>query len=167
MQSGTFTVDQTITDFDGNTATIKIASNTTTVVLESGDVKGAFQSGEILTDGSTNASISSIETGANTSASITLTGNTFLTGSNTSLELGFSVANTITLNENTVVRTGSKVVVTANNHGISPGEYIVLKGATDDFSEFNDTFIVEDVTQNTLSLPHQMQYLQHQLVILV
>jgi len=149
--TGTFSVDQTITDFDGNTATIKIASNTTSVVLESADVKGTFQSGEILTDGSTNASISTIETGANTSASLTLTGNTFLTGSNTSLELGFTVANTITLDENTVVRTGSKVVVTANNHGVSPGEYIVLKGATDDFSEFNDTFIVQDVTQNTLS----------------
>ena len=148
--TGTFSVDQTITDFDGNTATIKIASNTTSVLLESGDVKGTFQSGEILTDGSTNASISTIET-ANTSASLTLTGNTFLTGSNTSLELGFTVANTITLDENTVVRTGSKVVVTANNHGVSPGEYIVLKGATDDFSEFNDTFIVQDVTQNTLS----------------
>jgi len=148
--TGTFSVDQTITDFDGNTATIKIASNTTSVLLESGDVKGTFQSGEILTDGSTNASISTIET-ANTSASLTLTGNTFLTGSNTSLELGFTVANTITLNENTVIRTGSKVVVTANNHGVSPGEYIVLKGATDDFSEFNDTFIVQDVTQNTLS----------------
>ena len=100
--TGTFSVDQTITDFDGNTAIIKIASNTTSVVLESGDVKGTFQSGEILTDGSTNASISTIET-ANTSASLTLTGNTFLTGSNTSLELGFTVANTITLNENTVI----------------------------------------------------------------
>ena len=32
--TGTFSVDQTITDFDGNTATIKIASNTTSVLLE-------------------------------------------------------------------------------------------------------------------------------------
>ena len=63
---GTFAVSETITDFGGDTSTVKTASNTTTVVLESGDVKGTFQSGEILTDGSTNASISSIET-ANTS----------------------------------------------------------------------------------------------------
>ena len=147
---GTFAVSETITDFEGDTSTVKTASNTTTVVLESGDVKGTFQSGEILTDGSTNASISSIET-ANTSASLTLTGSSFITGSNTSLDLGFAVANTITLDENTVSRSGSIVTVTANNHGISPGEYIVLKGADDAFGEFNDTFIVDDVSQNTLT----------------
>ena len=147
---GTFAVSETITDFEGDTSTVKTASNTTTVVLESGDVKGTFQSGEILTDGSTNASISSIET-ANTSASLTLTGSSFVTGSNTSLDLGFAVANTITLDENTVSRSGSIVTVTANNHGISPGEYIVLKGADDAFGEFNDTFIVDDVSQNTLT----------------
>ena len=148
--SGSFSVSETITDFDGSIATVKSASNTTTVFLESGDVKGTFQSGEILTDGSTNASISSIET-ANTSASLTLTGSSFATGSNTSLDLGFAVANTITLDENTVVRNGSIVTVTANNHGVAPGEYIVLKGADDAFGEFNDTFSVEDVTQNTLT----------------
>ena len=147
---GTFAVSETITDFEGDTSTVKTASNTTTVVLESGDVKGTFQSGEILTDGSTNASISSIET-ANTSASLTLTGSSFVTGSNTSLDLGFAVANTITLDENTVSRSGSIVTVTANNHGISPGEYIVLKGADDAFGEFNDTFTVDDVSQNTLT----------------
>ena len=148
---GTFTESENLLDFDDNSATVKTQANTTTVVIESNDVKGTFQTGEILTDGSTNATISTVETGANTTASITLTGNTFITGSNTDVTLGFSTANTITLDENTVVRTDSKVVVTANNHGVSPGEYIVLKGATDDFSEFNDTFIVQDVTQNTLS----------------
>ena len=149
--TGTFSVDQTITDFDGNTATVKVASNTTTLLIETSDTKGTFTVGETLTDLSTNATIQTVETVSNTEINITLTGSTFLTGSNTSLDLGFTTANTITLDENTVTRTGSKVVVTANNHGVSPGEYIVLKGATDDFSEFNDTFIVQDVTQNTLS----------------
>ena len=149
--TGTFSVDQTITDFDGNTATVKVASNTTTLLVETSDAKGTFTVGETLTDLSTNATIQTVETVSNTEINITLTGSTFLTGSNTSLNLGFTTANTITLDENTVTRTGSKVVVTANNHGVSPGEYIVLKGATDDFSEFNDTFIVQDVTQNTLS----------------
>ena len=149
--TGTFSVDQTITDFDGNTATVKVASNTTTLLIETSDAKGTFTIGETLTDLSTNATIQTVETVSNTEINITLTGSTFLTGSNTSLDLGFTTANTITLDENTVTRTGSKVVVTANNHGVSPGEYIVLKGATDDFSEFNDTFIVQDVTQNTLS----------------
>ena len=149
--TGTFSVDQTITDFDGNTATVKVASNTTTLLIETSDAKGTFTVGETLTDLSTNATIQTVETVSNTEINITLTGSTFLTGSNTSLDLGFTTANTITLDENTVTRTGSKVVVTANNHGVSPGEYIVLKGATDDFSEFNDTFIVQDVTQNTLS----------------
>ena len=74
-----------------------------------------------------------------------------MTGSNTDVTLGFSSANTITLDENKVIRTGSKVVVTANDHGVSSGDFIVLKGQTDDFSEFNDTFIVDDVTQNTLT----------------
>ena len=149
--SGTFTESESIVDFDNNSATVKSASNTTTVILESNDVKGTFQVGEVLSDGTTNAVISSVTSGANTTASITLTGNTFLTGSNTDVTLGFFSANTITLDGNTVIRTDSKVVVTANNHGVSPGEYIVLKGATDDFSEFNDTFIVDDVTQNTLT----------------
>ena len=104
--SGTFTESESIVDFDNNSATVKSASNTTTVILESNDVKGTFQVGEVLSDGTTNAVISSVETGANTTASITLTGNTFLTGSNTDVILGFSSANTITLDENTVIRTG-------------------------------------------------------------
>ena len=149
--SGTFSVDETITDFDGSTATIKTASNTTTLLIETSDAKGTFTVGETLTDLSTNATIQTVETVSNTEINITLTGSTFLTGSNTSLDLGFTTANTITLDENTVVRTGSKVVVTANDHGVSSGDYIVLKGATDDFSEFNDTFVIDDVTQNTLT----------------
>ena len=149
--SGTFSASETITDFDGSTATVKTASNTTTLLVETSDTKGTFTVGETLTDLSTNATIQTVETVSNTEINITLTGSTFVTGSNTSLDLGFTVANTITLDENTVVRTGSKVVVTANNHGVTPGEYIVLKGANDAFGEFNDTFSVEDVTQNTLS----------------
>ena len=91
--TGTFSESESLTDFDNNSATIKTQANTTTVVLESGDIKGTFESGEIISDGLTNATISSIET-ANTSASITLTGNTFITGSNADVTLGFSKANT-------------------------------------------------------------------------
>lgn len=149
--SGTFSASETMTDFDGLTATVKTVSNTTTLLIETSDTKGTFTVGETLTDLSTNATIQTVETVSNTEINITLTGSTFITGSNTSLDLGFTVANTITLDENTVVRTGSKVVVTANNHGVTPGEYIVLKGADEVFGEFNDTFSVEDVTQNTLS----------------
>ncbi len=36
-------------------------------------------------------------------------------------------------------------------HGISPGERISLKGADTEYSEFNDTFIVEDTTSNTFT----------------
>ena len=149
--TGTFSASETINDFDGISSTVKSASNTTSVLIEASDTKGTFTVGETLTDLTSNSTIEKVESISNTEVNITLTGSTFLTGSNTSLELGFSVANTITLDENTVVRTGSKVVVTANSHGISPGEYIVLKGATDDFSEFNDTFSIDDVTQNTLT----------------
>lgn len=149
--SGSFSVSETITDFDGSISTVKSASNTTTLLIETSDTKGTFTVGETLTDLSTNATIQTIETVSNTEINITLTGSTFLTGSNTSLDLGFTVANTITLDENTVVRNGSIVTVTANNHGVTPGEFIVLKGANDAFGEFNNTFSVEDVTQNTLT----------------
>ena len=149
--SGTFSTSETITDFDDLTATVKTASNTTSVLIETSDTKGTFTIGEILTDLTSNSTIEKVESISNTEINITLTGSTFLTGSNTSLDLGFSVANTITLDENTIVRTGSKVVVTANDHGVSSGDYVVLKGATDDFSEFNDTFSIDDVTQNTLT----------------
>ena len=149
--TGTFSSSETIKDFDGTTSTVKSASNTTSVLIEASDTKGTFTVGETLTDLTSNSTIEKVESISNTEINITLTGSTFLTGSNTSLDLGFTVANTITLDENTVVRTGSKVVVTTNSHGISPGDYVVLKGATDDFSEFNDTFSVDDVTQNTLT----------------
>ena len=148
---GSFTSNEVIIDFDGNSGTIKNSSNTTTVILESFDSKGTFSVGETITDLSSNVTIQSIETVSNTEVNITVTGSTFLTGSNTDVSLGFGIANTLTLEENTVKRTGNLVSVTANNHGIKPGEYVVLKGADETFGEFNDTFIVEDVTQNTLT----------------
>tara|TARA_Y100000004_G_scaffold191795_1_gene251237 strand:- start:618 stop:4199 length:3582 start_codon:yes stop_codon:yes gene_type:complete len=149
--SGTFAVSETITDFEGDTSTVKSSSNTTTVILETSDSKGTFVVGETITDLSTNATIGTVETVSNTETNITVTGSTFLTGSNTDISLGFDISETLTLDENTVSRNGTTVSVTANNHGVTPGEYIVLKGADDAFGEFNDTFIVEDVSQNTLS----------------
>jgi len=149
--SGTFTASETLTDFEGETATIKTYSNTSTVLLESTDSKGTFTVGEILSDSTTNATISSIESASNTSINIKLTGNTFLTGSNTDVTLGFSTSNTISLDTGAVSRSGSTVTVIANNHGIGSGERVVLKGAVAEFGEFNDTFIIQGVTANTLS----------------
>ena len=83
---------------------------------------------------------------------LTLTGSTFLTGSNTDISLGFPISNTISLDTDAVKRSGSIVTIqTANAHGINPGERIALKGADTEFSEFNDTFIVEDITSNSLT----------------
>ncbi|MDP7368678.1 MAG: hypothetical protein QGH83_15625, partial [Candidatus Pacebacteria bacterium] len=146
--TGSFTSGETITDFDKNEATVKTSSNTTTVYIETSDNKGTFTVGEILSDATTSATIESTQTVSNAEVAITLTGSTF---SNANLELGFSTANVITLDTDSVSRTDSLVSVIANNHGIAPGEYIVFKGADDAHSEFNDTFIVEDITQNTFT----------------
>ena len=148
--AGTFSESESLTDFDNNSGTIKTQANTTTVVLESGDVKGTFVSGEIVTDGLTNATVSSIQTISNTSSSITLTGNTFTTGGSTDVTLGFTKSSTISLDTDAVVRNENTVTITASNHGINAGERIALKGANDAFSEFNDTFIVTDSSDDTL-----------------
>ena len=148
--SGTFTVNETLTDFEGETATIKTYSNTSTVLLESTDAKGTFTVGETLSDSTTNATISSIET-SNTSVNIKLTGSSFLTGSNTDVVLGFSTSNTISLDTGAVSRSGDTVTVIANNHGIGAGERVILRGADAEFGEFNDTFIVQDAAANTLT----------------
>ena len=139
--SGTFTVSETLTDFEGETATIKTYSNTSTVLLETTDSKGTFTIGETLSDSITNATVSSIESVSNTSINITLTGNTFLTGSNTDINLGFSSSNTISLDTGTVSRSGSTVTVIANSHGIGAGERVALKGADAEFGEFNELLL--------------------------
>ena len=120
-------------------------------MLESTDSKGTFTVGETLSDSTTNATISSIESISNTSVNIKLTGNTFLTGSNTDTILGFSTSNTISLDTGAVSRSGSTVTVIANSHGIESGERVALKGADAEFGEFNDTFIVQDAVANTLT----------------
>ena len=148
--SGTFAASETLTDFEGETATIKTYSNTSTVLLESTDAKGTFTIGETLSDSTTNAIISSIES-SNTSVNIKLTGNTFLTGSNTDVTLGFSTSNTLSLDTGAVTRSGDTVTVIANNHGIEAGERVILRGADAEFGEFNDTFIVQDAAANTLT----------------
>ena len=148
---GTFATSETISDYDLNTATIKTYANTTTVFLEGRDSKGTFVADELVSDLSTNATISTITTLSDTEKNLTLTGNTFITGSNTDITLGFVTSNTIALDTGAVSRSGGTVTVIANSHGISPGERIALKGADTEYSEFNDTFIVEDTTSNTFT----------------
>ncbi|RZD46249.1 MAG: hypothetical protein CXT78_04460 [Thaumarchaeota archaeon] len=148
---GTFATSETISDFDLNTATIKTYVNTSSVFLEGRDSKGTFVVDELISDLSTNATISTVATLSDTEKNLTLTGSTFITGSNTDMILGFDTSNTISLDTDTVSRTGGTVTVVANNHGINPGERIALKGADTTYSEFNDTFVVEDTTANTLT----------------
>jgi len=149
--SGTFAASEILTDFEGETATIKTYTNTASVLLESTDLKGTFIAGETLSDSTTNATISSIESTSGSLVNMKLTGNTFLTGSNTDVTLGFSTSNTISLDTGAVTRSGDTVTVIANSHGIGAGERVVLKGADAAFGEFNNTFIVQDVAANTLT----------------
>ena len=149
---GTFSASETLLDFANNTSTIKSSANTSTVLLETFDTEGTFSVGELLTDRATNAAIFSTDVGSNTEVNITLTGSTFDTGSNTDITLGFPLSNTITLDSNSISRTGTTVTVeTPDDHGILSGERIVLKGADDEFDEFNGVFEVEDITGNTLT----------------
>ena len=149
---GTFSASEELLDFANNTCTIKSAANTSTVLLETFDTEGTFVAGELLTDRATNAAIFSTDVGSNTEVNITLTGSTFDTGSNTDITLGFPLSNTITLDSNSISRTGTTVTVeTPDDHGILSGERIVLKGADDEFDEFNGVFEVEDITGNTLT----------------
>ena len=149
---GTFSASEELLDFANNTCTIKSAANTSTVLLETFDTEGTFVVGELLTDRATNAAVFSTQVGSNSEVNITLTGSTFDTGSNTDITLGFPLSNTITLDSNSISRTGTTVTVeTPNDHEILSGERIVLKGADDEFDEFNGVFEVEDITGNTLT----------------
>ena len=148
---GTFAVSEIISDYDLNIATIKTYANTTTVFLEGQNSKGTFVAGELVSDLSTNANMSTVASLSDTEKNLTLTGNTFITGSNTDITLGFNPSNIISLDTNAISRSGGTVTVVANNHDISPGERIVLRGADTKYNEFNDTFIVEDTTSNTFT----------------
>ena len=149
---GTFSTSEDLIDFANNTCTIKSSANTSTVFLETFDTKGTFVTGELLTDRATNAAIFSTQVGSNSEVNITLTGSTFDTGSNTDITLGFPLSNTITLDTDSISRSGSTVTVeTTEDHEILSGERIVLKGADDEFDEFNGVFEVEDITGNTLT----------------
>ena len=148
---GTFATSETISDYDLNTATIKTYANTTSVFLEGQNSKGTFVVDELISDLSTNATISIVSSLSDEEKNLTLTGSTFITGSNTDITLGFDTSNTISLDTDAVSRSGGTVTVIANSHGISPGERIALKGADTEYSEFNDTFIVEDTTSNTFT----------------
>ena len=147
--TGVFTAEETITDFEGETATVKSYTNTSSVVLEVGSVKGTFTDGETLTDTSTTANIFSSLV-SNTQVTLTLSGNTFSTAGNTDLSLGFSVSNTFSI-ETSPVRIGDVVTITSPAHGVRAGERIILKGADDEFGEFNDTFVVKETTTNTIT----------------
>ena len=147
--AGNFLAEETITDFVGETATVKSYANTASVVLEVAGVKGTFTEGETLTDTSTTADIFSSLV-SNTQVTLTLSGNTFDTAANTDLDLGFSVSNTFSL-EASPVRIDDVVTITSPAHGVTAGERIILKGADDEFGEFNDTFVVKEVTTNTIT----------------
>ena len=147
--AGTFLAEETITDFEGETATVKSYANTASVVLEVAGVKGTFTEGETLTDTSTTANIFSSLV-SNTQVTLTLSGNTFDTAANTDLDLGFSVSNTFSL-EASPVRIDDVVTITSPAHGVRAGERIILKGADDEFGEFNDTFVVKEATTNTIT----------------
>ena len=148
--SGTFQSGEIIKDFDENSATIKSYANTSTILLNGFSGKGTFTIGETLTDSSTNASVESTTTVSNTETIVTLTGNTFLTGSNTDISLGFSLSNTVALDTDSISRVDTKVTITSKKHGISPGTRIALTGADDAYNEFNNTFIIQDTTEDTL-----------------
>ena len=149
---GTFTASEELLDFANNTSTIKSSANTSTVLLETFDTVGTFVTGELLTDRATNAAIFSTQVGSDTEVNITLTGSTFDTGANTDITLGFPISTTITLDTNSISRSGSTVTVeTTDEHGILSGERIVLKGADDIYDEFNGIFEVGDTTANTLT----------------
>jgi len=147
--AGSFSTGDTLTDFDGDTATVKSFTNTASVVIEVAAVKGTFNEGETLTDTSTTADIFSSLV-ANTQVTLTLSGNTFNTAANNDLSLGFSVSNTFSL-DSSPVRNGDIVIITSASHGVTAGERIILKGADDAFGEFNDTFVVKEVTTNTIT----------------
>ena len=148
--SGEYQVDESITDFSQNTGTIKTYTNTSSVLLEGYSGKGTFIDGETLTDTLTNATTGSTQTISNTEINLTLTGNTFVTGTNNEMTLGFSVSNTVALDANAVSRTGNTVTITSDGHGVGAGTMIALTGADSEYEEFNDTFTVELVTANTL-----------------
>ena len=83
--AGTFLAEETITDFEGETATVKSYANTASVVLEVAGVKGTFTEGETLTDTSSTANnLSSLV--SNTQVTLTLSGNTYDTAANTDLD---------------------------------------------------------------------------------
>ena len=147
--SGSFSTNDTLTDFDGETSTLKSFTNTASVVLEMASIKGTFNNGETVTDTSTTADIFSSLV-SNTQVTLTLSGNTFNTAANNDLSLGFSVSNTFSL-DSSPVRSGDTVIITSIGHGVGAGERIILKGADDAFGEFNDTFVVKEVTTNTIT----------------
>lgn len=149
--SGTFQATEYLYDTSNNNTIIQSAANTTTVYLELNNSSDQFIAGETLSSGTSNATIGTVTTVSDSEYNVTLTGSTFDTNGNTSIDLGYTVSEKLNLGANTVSRTGNTVTVTANNHGIRAGQRIILKGATNEFAEFNGTFIVTNASQNTLN----------------
>ena len=118
--SGSFSTDSTLTDFEGDTATVKSFTNTASVVLEVASIKGTFNDGETITDTSTTADIFSSLV-SDFQVTLTLSGNTFNTAANNDLSLGFSVSNTFSL-DSSPVRNGDIVTITSASHGVTAGE---------------------------------------------
>ena len=138
-----FTVGEVLKNDDGATSNVKAYTNTTTVDVDLEFVNGTFTLGESVTIASTNATINTLSTITNTENSIGA--NSFLTGSNTSYDLGFELSNTVTLGNQAIVRTGSVASVSfANGHGMTAGDRVVITGGDVGFEEFDGTFAVID-----------------------
>ena len=122
---------------------MKSYTNTTTVDVSLEFVNGTFVVGESATIATTNVTINTITTSSNTE--VTIGANSFITGSNTSYDLGFDISNTVTLGDEAIVRTGAIATVSyANGHGIAAGDRVVVLGANTGYEEFDGTFAVTD-----------------------
>ena len=140
---GEFQAGEILKDSDNATSNVKSYTNTTTIDVDLQSVNGTFTIGETVTHGTTNATINTLTTISNTSSIIGA--NTFLTGSNTSYDLGFISSNTVVLGDGAVTRTGNTATVQfANGHGVTSGEKVVIEGGDDGFEEFVGTFDVSD-----------------------
>mgnify|MGYP001429576743 CR=1 FL=1 len=133
--SAQFTSGEILKDSEDATANVKSYANTTTVDVSLEFVNGTFVVGESATIATTNVTINTITTSSNTE--VTIGANSFITGSNTSYDLGFDTSNTVTLGDQSIVRVDSIVTVSyANGHGITAGDRVVVLGANTGYEEF-------------------------------
>jgi len=140
---GAFETGEILKDSENATSNVKSYTNTNTIDVQLQFVNGAFTLGETITHGTTNATINTLSTISNTI--VRFGANSFLTGSNTSYELGFTTSNTVILGPGAITRSESVATVQfANGHEVSTGDRVVIVGAEEGFEEFDGTFAVTD-----------------------